>query len=84
MKIHERIDDMGEYAIVETDEPKHYVHVSERNGKVSIYVHDHLNITIDGEHKDEPMVHIYSDEFSTKLKVTDPEHSFKDLPTEGL
>lgn len=76
MDIHEREGGMGEYVIVETDGPKHHVHVSERDDTVSIYVHDHLNITIDGDHKDEPHVHVYSDEWPTSLTVTDPEHSF--------
>lgn len=56
----------------------HHVHVREGDGEtVEIYVHDHLNVAIHGEHKDEPLVVVSSDEFTTNLAVTDPERSFR-------
>lgn len=49
------------------------IHVSEEEGKVKIVYYDHVNITIDGDHKQMPFVTIDSDEYPTRLNLLETE-----------
>ena len=57
----------------------HHVHVSQSEKGTEIYVHDHLHVTVTGEHKDMPLVTVESDEDPTWLKIVDEERSFDRL-----
>ena len=69
MHVHPFLDERNEYPDYdpEQDEAWHF------------HVHDHLGITIIGQHKGEPIVYIDSDEFPTHLVIEDSERSFESV-----
>lgn len=64
-----------EHAMIEA--AGHWVQVSEsEDGNLELYVHDHLNVEVRGDHKDTPLVVVDSDEFQTHLELKDTEGSW--------
>ena len=59
----------------------HSIHIYEEEDGPQIYVNDHLNVKIEGKHKDIPKIIIDSGEFPTLLEVKDTEGSFTRMET---
>ena len=64
-----------DYVIIDT--PAGSFHISCNKEKTEISMYDHFVMEITGNTKNNPLIHIDSEEYPTRLKISETEHTWE-------